>query len=96
MKQFLAENEDPGLAVRLFDLVKTLQRCWNAPRTGRSTRSAKKTSAFRHGPHLQAVFGEAQGQALFIRRGDGKAAHPPRHDLPVPGHAGNGASQASC
>ena len=33
-----ATTRSPDLQVTLFDLVKTLRRCWSAPRTGRCTR----------------------------------------------------------
>jgi segregation and condensation protein A len=43
IEQFLSEDEGPGLAVTIFDLVKTLTRtCWTAPRAARSTKSGRR------------------------------------------------------
>ncbi len=93
MAQFLAESEEPELAVSLFDLVKTLQtvleRAKNRPIYEVGKEDVSIPDMIRY---LERVFGELRtGRIDSSRRAVREAGQPPRDDLPVSRHARAGA-----
>ena len=92
MEQFRAEDDDPGLAVTLFDLVKTfqgvLERAKNRPVYEVGAEDVSVPDMIRY---LRGVFenesaqGSISARELFERQRSRRA-----HDLPVSGGAGNG------
>ena len=91
IEQFRAEDDDPGLAVTLFDLVKTfqgvLERAKNRPVYEIGNEEVSVPDMIRY---LRNVFENGARTSRFRARAVRAAAQPPRHDLPVSGAAGTG------
>ena len=93
IKSFVSEDDDPGLAITLFDLVKAfgemLERVKNRPVY--EVESADVTVAdmirYLRDQFLQVGAGPAGFHHARVR----DAAHAARHDRAVSGRAGNGA-----
>ena len=90
--QFRAEDGDPGLAVTLFDLVKTfqgvLERIKSRPTYEIDKEDVSVPDMIRY---LHHVFEDGQPRESVSAQGVVRApAQPPRDDLPVPGDAGTG------
>ncbi len=94
IKSFVSEDDDPGLAITLFDLVKAfgemLERAKNRPVY--EVESADVTVAdmirYLRDQFLAGGCGPAGLHHARVRA----AAHPARHDRAVSGGAGNGAN----
>ena len=93
IKAFVSEDDDPGLAVTLFDLVKAfgemLERAKNRPVY--EVESADVTVADMIRYLQRPVPGGGRGPAGVHPADLRAAAHPPRHDRAVSGRAGDGA-----
>ena len=96
INQFVADIEDPGLAVSLFDLVKAfgevLERAQNRPFSRSASEEVSVSDMILHVRSL--LRREPQGQTALHPAAHGGATHPARHDLPVSGCAGNGQDAA--
>ena len=93
IKAFVSEDDDPGLAVTLFDLVKAfgemLERAKNRPVYEVEAADVTVADMMRY---LRDRFVEAgEGQPVFILRIFEQQRTPPRHDRAVSGRAGDGA-----
>ncbi len=93
IKAFVAEDEDPGLAITLFDLVKAfgdvLERAKNRPVYEVETSDVTVGDMIRY---LKARFVDAKRRpAGFHPAHLRAAAQPARHGRAVPGRAGDGA-----
>ena len=92
MKAFVSEDDDPGLAITLFDLVKAfgemLERAKNRPVYEVETADVSVSDMIRY---LKDRFLEIDRRQAGIHSARLRAAaHPPRHDRPVSGRAGDG------
>ncbi len=90
--QFLAEDNDPGLSVTLFDLVKTLQVVLERAKNRPSLRSRKRRRQHPgHDPLPGSHLSRPQQERYLVGGGVvRKAGKPARHAVPVPGGPGTG------
>ena len=88
IEQFLAEDEGPGLAVNIFDLVKTLQAVLERAQTrpvyeiGQEMVSVPDMILYVR-QHLTSLKSQEAISATYLFR---ISTQPPRYDLSVPGH----------
>ena len=92
IEKFRAEDDDPGLAVTLFDLVKTfqgvLERAKNRPMYEITNEDVSVPDMIRY---LHNVFEEREARdSVSARELFERQTQPPRDDLPVSGDAGAG------